>query len=242
MKRSRQSGYALLTVVFLCAVMLITSAVVVPDLLTQGRREKEEETIWRGEQYARAVKLFYRKNGRFPQSLEQLTKPQNNIRFMRQAYKDPMNAEDGAWRLIYVGPGGQLIGSVTRTNALLRLPGSQQSSATSVGGPLGGSTGGGPPRQDVPGVTVPASTGTSSTFSGPATSSSGSGQVFGGNIIGVGSKIPQSSIRVYNGGQTYREWEFIWDPVKDAVVLGQPGQGRPPGTQPGTPVTPPRRP
>ena len=31
---------------------------------------------------------------------------------MRQAYKDPMNGEDGSWRLIYVGPAGQLIGSL----------------------------------------------------------------------------------------------------------------------------------
>src|SRR5262249_35199400 len=37
---------------------------------------------------------------------------------MRQAYKDPMNSKDGEWRLIYVGPAGQLIGSLKPQRAL----------------------------------------------------------------------------------------------------------------------------
>ena len=69
--------------------------------------------IWRGKQYTRGIKLYYRKTRKFPTSLDDLTKPQiGNIRFMRQAYKDPMNSKDGEWRLIYVGPNGQLIGSL----------------------------------------------------------------------------------------------------------------------------------
>jgi len=51
--------------------------------------------------------------GRFPTSLDDLTKPKlGSLRFMRQAYKDPMNKENGEWRLIYVGAAGQLIGSL----------------------------------------------------------------------------------------------------------------------------------
>jgi hypothetical protein len=69
--------------------------------------------IWRGKQYARGVKMYYRKTGKFPTSMDNLIKPQiGNVRFMRQAYKDPMNAKDGDWRLIYVSPTGQLIGSL----------------------------------------------------------------------------------------------------------------------------------
>ena len=37
---------------------------------------------------------------------------------MRQAYKDPMNAKDGDWRLIYVSPTGQLIGSLKPAKTL----------------------------------------------------------------------------------------------------------------------------
>ena len=39
------------------------------------------------------------------------------------------------------------------------------------------------------------------------------GTVMGGNIIGVGSKIKKPSVRVYLGGDTYQEWEFIWNPT-----------------------------
>src|SRR5256885_17117281 len=69
--------------------------------------------IWRGKQDARRVKLYFRKMGRVPTSLEDPTKPKvGSIRFMRQVYKDPMNQEDGSWRFIYVGPAGQLMGSL----------------------------------------------------------------------------------------------------------------------------------
>src|SRR5215467_7576057 len=108
-----EDGYALMLVVFFAAVLLIGTMAIGLRTLTEGRREREQEMIWRGKQYTRGVKLYYRKLGRFPTSLDDLTKPKiGNLRFMRQAYKDPMNAQDGSWRLIYVGPAGQLIGSL----------------------------------------------------------------------------------------------------------------------------------
>src|SRR5712671_3140583 len=111
-KRSER-GYALLVVIFLVTLLLISTMVAAPRILTEGKREKEQEMIWRGKQYTRGVKLYYRKMGRFPTSLDDLIKPKvGSLRFMRQAYKDPMNKEDGTWRLIYVGPAGQLIGSL----------------------------------------------------------------------------------------------------------------------------------
>src|SRR5215469_14404749 len=111
-KRSQQ-GYALLLVVFMTTMLLILAVMVAPNIKIEGQREKEKEMIWRGRQYARGVKLYRLKMGRFPTSIDDLTKPKvGSLRFMRQAYKDPMNAEDGSWRLIYVGPAGQLIGSL----------------------------------------------------------------------------------------------------------------------------------
>ncbi len=107
----RQRGYALITILFMAAVLLVMLGAVVPRVLTQGRREKEEELIFRGEQYARAVRLYYRKYGRFPVELDDLVKVNNNVRFLRKLYPDPMNP-DGHWRLIRVGPGGVLTGNV----------------------------------------------------------------------------------------------------------------------------------
>src|SRR5215467_2361489 len=111
-KRNEQ-GFALLVVIFIATMLLIVATMAAPNIKTEGQREKEKEMIWRGKQYTRGIKLYYRKLGRFPTSIDDLTKPKiGSLRFMRQPYKDPMNPQDGSWRFIYVGPAGQLIGSL----------------------------------------------------------------------------------------------------------------------------------
>src|SRR5579871_3722108 len=117
-RRDVQAGYTLLLVMFMVAVMLITAAAITPNLLTEGRREKEREMVWRGNQYVRAIGLYYKKFGKYPTRIEDLTRQTNGVRFLRQAYKDPMNKDDGSWRFIYVGPNGQLIGSLRPTTLL----------------------------------------------------------------------------------------------------------------------------
>src|SRR5712692_4762658 len=108
-----EQGYVLLLVVFMATALLVLAIMVAPNIFTEGKREKEKEMIWRGKQYARGVKLYYRKMGRFPTSLDDLTKFKvGSLRFLRQPYKDPLNKEDGSWRFIYVGAAGQLIGSL----------------------------------------------------------------------------------------------------------------------------------
>jgi hypothetical protein len=108
-----QSGYALVMVMFFLALLILSMATAAPTVLSSIQREKEAEMVWRGKQYTRGIRMYYMKMNRFPTSLDDLTKPKTGIRFMRQAYKDPMNGIDGSWRLIYVGPNGQLIGSVS---------------------------------------------------------------------------------------------------------------------------------
>jgi len=39
----------------------------------------------------------------------------------------------------------------------------------------------------------------------------------------VGSKVNKRSIIVYEKAKNYRLFEFIWDPSKDNVGVGQPG-------------------
>jgi len=232
-------------VVFLAAVMLVAAAAVAPDLLTQGRREKEEEMIWRGEQYVRAIRLYYRKNGRFPQSMEDLTEKRGTIRFLRKAYRDPMNRADGSWRMIYVGPGGQLIGSVTRPAGLQfpaappTPPAGAQPTPAAPGAEL--PTGGAGPAPSVPprGVTPAQPSAEGQPAPLPSSTTLGEGQVYGGNIIGVASKVEKPSLKLYNGRKIYREWEFIWDPVKEAAQAVAPGQA---GILPGTPAVQPPAP
>jgi len=241
--RRGDAGYALLMVVFFTALVLISAVTLAPNVLTEGRREKEEEMVWRGKQYIRGIRLYYRKTGRFPQSLEDLAKPKTGLRFMRQAYKDPINAKDGSWRFIYVGPAGQLIGSLKQRTSNLQIPSAGQNPANpqtppgTVAAPGFGTPA--PPGQATP----PAGEGNPEN---PAQQASPemTGPIIGGNIIGVGSKIARRSIRIYEGGKTYREWEFIWDPSKDTVTVGQPGMqiGTPAGNPPGGVPAPNRNP
>jgi hypothetical protein len=109
----RERGYAYVMALFLIVAMLVTSQVVLQNLITLRRREREKEAIWRGEQYARAIRLYYHKTGHYPQSLDDLQKGMPELHFLRFcAYKDPINTSDGSWRFIYVNGSGQIIGSV----------------------------------------------------------------------------------------------------------------------------------
>jgi hypothetical protein len=263
-KRSER-GYALLVVIFLMTLLLISTTVIAPNILTEGRREKEKEMIWRGKQYTRGVKLYYRKMGRFPSNLDDLTKPKlGSLRFMRQAYKDPMNKDDGSWRFIYVGPGGQLIGSLKPPQQNLTLPqaGGIGTPASALNGPnapaqpggTGQGLGGTQPGGAQSGTTPPGTTGTpvsadqGTPGSDQAIPTGDTPNIIGGNIIGVGSKINKPSIIVYEKAKNYRLFEFIWDPSKDNVIGGQPGLqtgtglGQPAGQQPGAPGISPSNP
>jgi hypothetical protein len=254
-----ERGYALLVVLFLVTLVVMSVTVAAPNILTAGRREKEKEMIWRGKQYTRGVKLYYRKMGRFPTSLDDLTKPKlGSLRFMRQEYKDPMNKEDGSWRFIYVGPAGQLIGSLKPPSQNLLFP-----QAAGIGTPAGALNGPGAPAplglsaSTGPGGTQPggASSGTNSPGSTgtPVSADQGtpgsdpqaipSGDILtivGGNIIGVGSKVDKSSIIIYEKAKNYRLFEFIWDPTKDRFAVVQPGPQT--GLQPGSPGYSPQNP
>jgi type II secretory pathway pseudopilin PulG len=209
--RDGERGYALLLAIFIAAVMIIAATAAVPNLITQSRRQKEKLLIWRGDQYARAIGLYYRKTGHYPHDLKELAKGVNGVHFLRQRYKDPMNTRDGSWRLIYLGPGGQLIGSL-RWHTLAEYQAAQ------LGVQLPGTTGpgtaaGGTGTLRANGLTGAPAQGASS-FSQPHTQIINEGQMMGGNLIGVASKVDAKSLKVYMGAKKYREWEFIWNPLQ----------------------------
>jgi type II secretory pathway pseudopilin PulG len=126
-----EAGFAYLMALFAVLLMAAASLVVLTNLQSQGRRQKEAETIWRGEQYERAIKSFFHKTGHYPHDVDELQKGLPGIHFLRYAaYKDPMNKQDGAWRFIYLNAAGQIIGSVKYASlqqmALLDQPGGPQ--------------------------------------------------------------------------------------------------------------------
>jgi hypothetical protein len=175
--------------------------------------------IWRGQQYTRAINLYYKKYGHYPHTVDDLVKSNLQIRFLRQAYKDPMNSDDGSWRLIYLGPGGALINSVMYSN-IAQVPGG----AGGAGGAGGGTGTGGGATGSAAGASAAGATSATTlaaTDSGDdADTTQNQGDVIGGNLIGVGSKVKKASIKVYNGASNYYEWEFIAKPQAQAGAAG----------------------
>jgi type II secretory pathway pseudopilin PulG len=94
--RSHERGYILLTLIFFVAVLAISLATILPSIRQEILRDREEEMIHRGTQYTRAIRLYFKKNGRYPAKIEDLENT-NNLRFLRKRYKDPtVKGEDSA--------------------------------------------------------------------------------------------------------------------------------------------------
>jgi type II secretory pathway pseudopilin PulG len=232
--RKNEQGYVLLAVMLLVTLLLIALAIEAPRLAQQVKREREEELIHRGQEYSRAIKKFYiASGGRYPTSLEQLENT-NNKRFLRKRYKDPITGKDD-WRIIHVGeahlnltPNGQ---PVTGDQNNSTQPGNNSSSGSSNSSTSGNSgfstsTGG----SGLSGVGLGSgssnSSGTNSTNTQPGNAQSGqmnsqplgsfgSGQTFGGQIIGVASSSTDESIKELKGKNHYNDWEFVYDPRLD---------------------------
>ena len=92
----RRKGYTLLILVFAVSIVSIGLIVAVPVWQTQIQREKEEELIFRGNQYVEAVRLYQlKKPGTFPSTLEELVEE----KCLRRLFKDPMTTH-GEWNII----------------------------------------------------------------------------------------------------------------------------------------------
>jgi hypothetical protein len=98
-RRLRDSGHLLLAILLMMALMVIAATYEAPRIVQQLKRDREEEMIHRGTEYARAIKKYYKKFGAYPNTIEQLENT-NNIRFLRKRYKDPLT-KDGKWTLLH---------------------------------------------------------------------------------------------------------------------------------------------
>jgi len=106
---SHESGYAMLLVFLMAAMIAIALYSELPRVAFEAQRAREQLLIERGEQYKRAIQLFVRKMSRYPATIEELEST-NNIRFLRKRYLDPMTGKE-KWRLIHIN-GGVLTDSI----------------------------------------------------------------------------------------------------------------------------------
>ena len=202
-----EHGYAMAALLVALGVMSVMLLVLLPAWSTQAKREKEAELIFRGEQYARAIRLFMGRRGGgvgvLPPNVDVLVRE----KFLRKKYKDPMTGDD----FVVVAPGAAAPGVVGQPV-----------------GPRGGTPNTGPGAGAAParGGTAPAQgagrgrAGTGATTAGATT-----------GVAGVASSSTDTSLRVYNGRTRYNEWIFM--PVQGTTAAGRGGARG--SNQPGLP-------
>jgi type II secretory pathway pseudopilin PulG len=84
-------GYAMAALLVAMSVMAVLMSALLPVWSHVATREKEEELIFRGKQYARAIGLFQRKFANTaPPTIDVLVEQ----RFLRKKYKDPITNDD----------------------------------------------------------------------------------------------------------------------------------------------------
>ena len=255
-------GYAFVVLIVSMTVMLIALAAALPSVYHENQREKEEELIFRGNEYARAIWLFQRQFQRYPKSLDELIRT-NNLRFLRHAYKDPMST-NGKWRFIHVGANGALIDSLTQgPQQQPQFIGASGQTAPQPSPLSGGSNSTGPLTFQQPSNTASQSSspsGQGQDQQGGQEQQSGQdtqngkpkvrpgceggksesaffsdNQVQGALIAGVASCSNKASIRVWNKKTKYEEWEFLGTAFQPSAFAGLPQpQQQPQQPQPGT--------
>jgi hypothetical protein len=108
--RRPDAGFSLAALIFFAAAASIFIAAAVPSYQMQAKRAQEEELIFRGQEYARAIQKFQRRYGVYPPSIDQLLST-NGLRFLRKQYVDPITGKE--FRLLTINPDGSVTGSKT---------------------------------------------------------------------------------------------------------------------------------
>jgi len=232
-----EEGYLLLGAIVAIALVMIAVSVAAVKVSFELRREREEESVQRANQYVRAIREYYLKFGRYPGSVDQL-KNTNNIRFLRQEYVDPLTGK-ADYRLIIVGQNktqptgffgqplsglqgagpGAGAGTGTQAGGTANSAGGTSVSGANTantGNGIGGSTAATAQGTQTNGPGGAAATQTAGTNSSSSSSTTGSGPLGSGSglgpIMGVGSSAKGSATIGVNGQMTYETWEFLYDP------------------------------
>ena len=214
-----EQGYILVSAVFAVAILTLSLSIALPKVRQEIQRDQEIETVHRGQQYARAIQLYYRRFRAYPTSVDALVDT-NGIRFLRKRYADPLTGKDD-WKPVLLGQNkaptfmgffGQPLGAL--------------GTASAVGG-AGRSTwnSGSTSTDDA-----------SSNSAGPQSGSAGdaatstTAQSYGSiGIIGFSPASRRQSLLVYKTMDHYNDWEFVYDPLADRVFRGQVPTQPPPG-------------
>ena len=202
--RASEAGYAMAALLVGLSVMAVLMSMAMPVWSTAAKRAREDELVFRGEQYARAIGMYQRKYANaLPPSLDVLV----NERFLRRKYLDPITG--GEFQALTAAAGQAAAGQPAPG-----LPGAGGAGrAGAQPGAGGAQPSGGGAAQSGFGARGAAGGGTGQGRQGGTSfgTSFGGGAAFGaaGGIVGVASRSTEKSLRQYNGRGAYNEWTFI---------------------------------
>jgi type II secretory pathway pseudopilin PulG len=105
----RVAGFTYMTILFVVAIMGVGLALAGEVWHTAAMREREAELLFVGNQYRRAIGLYYL-NGpkQYPRTLDDLLRDQRKPgieRYLRKLYPDPITGK-GEWGLVKAPDGG----------------------------------------------------------------------------------------------------------------------------------------
>ena len=250
---NRQSGYVLLAILFALTVLIVGLAVAAPRAAVALQRTKEDELIRRGQQYALAIRRFYKKFGRYPSNIDQLENT-NNIRFLRRRYLDPLTGKDDCApiQLGQARPATGFFGQkITNTSGMSpsgpglgpsRIGTSLGNSSSSQSGIAGtdpnpsNSAGSSGATASARGGAAGAPFGPAGSAGNPLSSDQLSGRTFGGGaIVGVSVPSEKESLKEFQQKNHYKDWQFVYDPTMDSTLRGGTGAGAATGIPGGMP-------
>ena len=202
LSRPAEEGYALVALLALMTVLALFALAAAPSIRHQAQREREIETIFRGEEVAEAIRLYYsyqlRNNrsgiGALPTSIDNLKEGVSvgtkKVQILRaSAARDPLSESD-EWRLVQ--PRSAQLTDFTR--AVMLFAGNVRPNTTDP--QLRAA------EQDMGAVVLPTlglSTSTSASNSSPTST---------GPFIGVAPSSSNNSILTYYGIDRHDGWVF----------------------------------
>jgi len=190
--KAAESGFTLAGVIVIMTIMMIVVAYTVPRMWsTVMKRERERQTIYVMQQYAKAIVEFREKNKTYPTSIQQLkdARQPRMIRGVKGEFPDPLTGEMD-WLVIPQAAATSLPSHTTTTN--INGPGVQPPPPPPPPPPVSGTPGNGSENTNaaagLPGIPIK--------------------DYAGGPFIGVRPPTHGKSLLTLYGADTYETWVY----------------------------------
>jgi type II secretory pathway pseudopilin PulG len=211
-----QRGFTLAGALALIAVMTILLAMAVPLWSRVKQRDNEEELIFRGKEYTEAIARYQQRFQSYPPDLETLEK----LKFIRRLYADPMT-KSGKWRVLH-------------PDSLVQTGGAGQINQPGQPGQDSGDDDDDDDDDDDKGTKKkPFEFGSQEDQKTEDELKEGELKdeepevESTGPVVGVVSRSKKTSMKLYNGQNTYNKWVFTFSAPQEKKVKPAPKGGKP---------------